>query len=57
MNLKALYKLSYGLYVVSSKRGNRLNGQIANTVFQITSEPPTIAVSINKDNLTHEFIR
>ena len=57
MNLKALYKLGYGLYVVSSRKGDRLNGQIANTVFQITSEPPTIAVSINKNNLTHEFIR
>ena len=56
MNLKALYKLSYGLYVVSSRKGGRLNGQIANTVFQITSEPPTIAVSINKSNLTHEYI-
>jgi len=57
MNLKALYKLGYGLYVVSSIKGKRLNGQIANTVFQITSEPPTIAVSINKNNLTHEFIK
>ena len=56
MNLKALYKLGYGLYVVSSRKGDRVNGQIANTVFQITSEPPTIAVSINKNNLTHEFI-
>ncbi len=56
MNLKALYSLGYGLYVVSSRKGDRLNGQIANTVFQITSEPPTIAVSINKTNLTHEFI-
>ncbi len=56
MNLKALYKLGYGMYVVSSRKGDRLNGQIANTVFQITSEPPTIAVSINKNNLTHEFI-
>ncbi len=56
MNVKALYKLGYGLYVVSSRKGDRLNGQIANTVFQITSEPPTIAVSINKNNLTHEFI-
>ena len=56
MNLKALYKLGYGLYVVSSRKGDRLNGQIANTVFQITSEPPTIAVSINKNNLTREFI-
>lgn len=57
MNLKALYKLGYGLYVVCSRKGDKLNGQIANAVFQITSEPPTIAVSINKNNLTHEFIR
>ena len=57
MNPKALYKLSYGLYVVCSRKGGKLNGQIANTVFQITSEPPTIAVSINKTNLTHEFIK
>jgi len=56
MNLKALYKLGYGLYIVCSRKGDKLNGQIANTVFQITSEPPTIAVSINKSNLTHEFI-
>jgi flavin reductase (DIM6/NTAB) family NADH-FMN oxidoreductase RutF len=57
MNLKALYKLGYGVYVVTSIKENRLNGQIANTVFQITSEPPAIAVSINKNNLTHEFIK
>ncbi len=57
MNLKALYKLSYGLYIVSSKKGNRLNGQVADSVFQVTSEPPTIAISINKNNLTHEFIK
>jgi len=57
MNLKALHKLGYGLYVVTSRKGDRLNGQIANSVFQITSEPPTIAVSINKNNLTWEFIK
>jgi flavin reductase (DIM6/NTAB) family NADH-FMN oxidoreductase RutF/rubredoxin len=56
MDLKALYKLGYGLYIVCSKKGEKFNGQIANTVFQITSQPPTIAVSINKSNLTHEFI-
>jgi flavin reductase (DIM6/NTAB) family NADH-FMN oxidoreductase RutF/rubredoxin len=56
MNLKALHTCSYGLYVVSSRKGHGLNGQIANTVFQITSDPPTVAVSINKQNLTHEFI-
>ena len=57
MNLKALHRLGYGLYIVSSKKGDRRNGQIANTVFQITAEPPTIAVSINNENLTHEFIK
>ena len=57
MNLKALHKIGYGLYVVSSRKGDRLNAQIANSVFQITSEPPTVAVSINKNNLTHEFIQ
>ena len=56
MDLKALHKIGYGLYVVTSVKGEKLNGQIANTVFQITSEPPTIAVSINKSNLTWEFI-
>ena len=57
MNLSALHKLGYGMYIVCSRKGDRLNGQVANTVFQITSEPPTIAVSINKNNLTHEFIK
>ncbi len=56
MNLKALYKLGYGLYVVCSKKGDKLNGQIANTVFQVCSEPPIIAVALNKQNLTNEFV-
>lgn len=56
MNLKALYKLGYGVYVVCSRKGKKFNGQIANTVFQVASEPPTIAVAINRNNLTHEFI-
>ncbi|HBE44447.1 MAG TPA: High molecular weight rubredoxin [Deltaproteobacteria bacterium] len=57
MNIKTIQKISYGMYVVSSKRDGKFNGQIANTVFQITSEPPTLAVSINKQNLTHEYIQ
>jgi len=56
MNLNVLRNCTYGLYVIGSQKGDKLNGQIANTVFQVTSEPPTIAVSINKQNLTHEFI-
>ena len=57
MDKTAFYKLSYGLYVVSSMKDGKFNGQIANTAFQVTSEPPTVAVSINKQNLTHEYIQ
>ncbi len=56
MNPKVLHKISYGLYVVSSKKEDSINGQIANTVFQVCAEPPVIAVCINKQNFTHEFI-
>jgi len=48
--------LSYGLYIVTSKDEGRMNGQVVNTVIQVTSEPPRVAVIINKKNLTHEFI-
>ncbi len=57
MKLEALHKISYGLYVVTSGKKERSNGQIANTVFQATSEPPSISVCINKKNFTHSFIR
>lgn len=56
MNPKAIRKICYGVYIIGSKKGDKINGQIANTVFQITSDPPTLAISINKQNLTHEFI-
>ncbi len=57
MDPNVLHNLSYGVYIVSTHKGDALNAQIANTVFQITSEPVTIAISINKQNLTHEFIQ
>ncbi|MHB8127174.1 MAG: rubredoxin [Desulfitobacteriaceae bacterium] len=57
MDSKIFYKLSYGLYLIGSTKEGRFNGQIANTVFQISSEPATIAVSLNKNNLTNEFIK
>jgi len=56
MDLKALSYLSYGLYIVGSRAGDKLNGQIANTVFQVTSVPANFAVAINKNNYTHELI-
>lgn len=57
MNYEAFFKLTYGLYLLTSKDDARLNGHISNTVFQITAEPPRIAVATHADNLTTEFIR
>ncbi len=54
--IKACWKVSYGLYIVSSIDGERMNGQVCNTLFQITSDPPRFAIGINHRNLTHEFI-
>ncbi|BAT71126.1 flavin reductase domain protein [Thermosulfidibacter takaii ABI70S6] len=56
MDRKAFRKLSYKLYIVTSFKGDKLNGQIANVAFQVTSKPPKIAVCLNKENLTHEFV-
>ena len=56
MDRKAFRDLSYGLYIVTSRDQNRLNGQIVNSVIQVTSDPPRVAVIINKKNLTHDYI-
>jgi ferric-chelate reductase [NAD(P)H] len=56
VDFRVFRDLSYGLYIVTSKDGEKINGQIVNTVIQVTSDPPRVAVIINKKNLTHEFI-
>jgi len=56
MNTDAFRLVSYGMFIISSKKGRDFNGQIANTVFQVCAEPPVMAVCINKKNFTHEFI-
>jgi ferric-chelate reductase [NAD(P)H] len=57
MNLRALRKLRYGLYLVSSKKDDRFNGMIVNGITQVSAVPANFVVSINKENLTHEFIK
>lgn len=57
MDLQALRNIGYGVYIVCSRKGDKLNGQVVNTLFQVTSDPPTVGISINKKNLTHEFIQ
>ena len=52
MKRDAFYKITYGLYVVSSTNGSQSNGYIANTVFQVTATPARFAVACNKDNYT-----
>jgi len=56
MDITPLFTITYGLYFVGSRSGSKLNGQISNTVFQITAEPMKAAVSINKSEFTHELI-
>ncbi len=56
MDKKAMYKLSYGLFVLTSVRDGRDGGCITNTAIQVTSEPNRIAVAINKANFTHDMI-
>ncbi|MFR6588468.1 MAG: flavin reductase family protein [Ruminococcus sp.] len=56
MNRKALQKLSYGVYLVTTANGNQLAGCVANSAMQITSAPAQIAVSLNHDNATHDAV-
>ena len=57
MNKKALFDLSYGVYIVTSKDGTRDVGCVANSAMQVTSSPATVAVSINHDNFTNGAIK
>lgn len=53
----ALFKIGYGLYVVTCNDGKKHNGQIANTVSQVANNPDRIAVNLNKSNYSAEVIR
>ncbi len=56
MNIEAYFRITYGLYVVSSVLDNKLNGYISNTVFQVTAEPARFAIACSKNNYTAEMI-
>jgi len=56
-DLTALFKIGYGLYVVTSNDGKKDNGLIVNSVSQLTSAPNRVAVTINKDNYSHHVIK
>ena len=52
----AMHRLSYGLFVVTAKDGDKVNGCITNTAIQVASDPDRIAVAVNKANYTHDMI-
>lgn len=56
MDTKALFKIGYGLYVLTANENGKDNGCIINTVMQVTSEPCMIAIAVNKLNYTNEMI-
>ncbi|MCQ4022743.1 MULTISPECIES: flavin reductase [unclassified Ruminococcus] len=56
-DMSALFKIGYGLYVVTSNDGNRDNGLIVNTVTQLTDSPNRVAVNINKANYSYHTIK
>lgn len=56
MNNKAIYKLTYGLFVLSAFAKEKHNGCIINTAAQVTSSPNRISIAVNKANFTHDMI-
>ena len=57
MNTNALFKIGYGLYILTANEQGKDNGCIVNTVMQVTSDPLQIAVCVNKNNYTCEMIQ
>ena len=57
MNRKAMYKLSYGLFILTAKEAEKDNGCIINTAIQAASEPNQLSICVNKANYTHDMIQ
>lgn len=56
MNLKAMFKIGYGLYILTASENGFDNGCIINTVSQVTSSPNRITLAVNKQNKTHDMV-
>ena len=57
MDNKVMYALSYGLFVLSARRGEKDNGCITNTAIQVTTDPNRIVIAVNKGNYTHDMVK
>lgn len=56
MDNNVMFKISYGLYVLTAKNGDKLNGCIINTLEQVTTTPNKVSITVNKNNFTHDMI-
>ena len=56
MDNKVMYSLSYGLFVLSARQGDKDNGCITNTGIQVTTNPNRIVIAVNKSNYTHDMV-
>ena len=57
MDTNVMFKIGYGLYVLTAAEGDKDNGCIINTVMQVTSDPLQIVIAVNKKNYTNEMIQ
>ena len=57
MNTNVMFKIQYGLFVLTAREGDKDNGCIINTASQVTSTPCQISIAVNKDNYTHDMIQ
>ena len=57
MDNKVMYSLSYGLFVLSARQGDKDNGCITNTAIQVTTDPNRIVIAVNKSNYTHDMVK
>lgn len=56
MDNKVMRNISYGLFILTAKDGDKLNGCVTNTLQQVTTTPNRVTITVNKDNLTHDMV-
>ena len=56
VNLAVMFKLSYGLYILTTKEGDKDSGCVINTAIQVTEKPLRVSIAVNKANFTHDVI-
>jgi len=57
MDLNTFFKITYGVYIITTRLEDKLNGMVATTFCQVTAEPVRMTLGINKESLTHEIVQ